>query len=115
MYQNGKKILAMVLVLCMVVGFLPLTAQAAMLEGEDYISQQLYLGEDLVLHLRGDVPEAYKNSEGYVTFKGQTTKYTIKDLTPDENGLYDMPITVNVAEMTDNIDLVLKYLGINAI
>ena len=47
MYQNGKKILAMVLVLFMVVGFLPLTAQAAMLEGEDYISQQLYLGEDL--------------------------------------------------------------------
>ena len=115
MYQNGKKILAMLLALCMVVGVLPLTAQAALLEGEDYITQQLYLGEDLVLHLRGDVPEAYRNSSAIVTFRGESTTYTINDMTQDENGLYDMPITVNVAEMTEDIDLVLKYMGLNAI
>ena len=115
MCQNSKKILAMILALCMVVGILPLTAQAALLEGEDYITQQLYLGEDLVLHLRGNVPESYRNSKGYVTFRGEETTYTIEDMTQDENGLYDMPITVNVAEMTENIDLVLKYMGINAI
>ena len=98
----------------MVVGVLPLTAQAAMLEGEDYITQQLYLGEDLVLHLRGNVPESYRNSKAYITFRGEETLYTINDMTQDENGLYDMPITVNVAEMTDDIDMRLVYMGINA-
>ena len=115
MYQNGKKILAILLVLCMVVSVLPLTAQAALLDGEDYITQQVYLGEDIVLHLRGDVPESYKNSKAYITFLGQETLYTINDMTQDENGLYDMPITVNVAEMTENIDMRLVYMGVNAI
>ena len=115
MYQKGKKILAMLLALCMVAGVLPLTAQAALLDGDDYIEQQMYLGEDLVLHLRGNVPESYRNSEAYVTFLGQKTKYTINDMSQDEDGLYDMPIAVNVAEMTENIELELKYMGMSAI
>ena len=115
MYQNGKKILAMLLALCMVVGFLPLTAQAAMLEGEDYITQQLYLGEDLVFHLRGDIPEAYRGATAKITFCGETKSTTISDLTQDENGLYDMAVEVDVAEMTENISFVATYLGINAI
>ena len=41
MYQRGKKLLSMLLVLCMVVSLVPVTAQAAILEGEDYITQQL--------------------------------------------------------------------------
>ena len=114
MYQIGKKILAMLVVLCMVVCFLPLTAQAALLDGEDYIIQQLYLGEDLVFHLRGDIPEAYRSAKAYLTFLGQKTEYSIDDMTQDENGLYDMSVAVNVAEMTENIDLLVKYMGLNA-
>ena len=114
MYQIGKKILAMLVVLCMVVCFLPLTAQAALLEGEDYIIQQLYLGEDLVFHLRGDIPESYRSAKAYLTFLGKETEYTIEDMTQDENGLYDMSVAVNVAEMTENIDLLVKYMGLNA-
>ena len=114
MYQIGKKILAMLVVLCMVVCFLPLTAQAALLEGEDYIIQQLYLGEDLVFHLRGDIPESYRSAKAYLTFLGQKTEYTIEDMTQDENGLYDMSVSVNVAEMTENIDLLVKYMGLDA-
>ena len=115
MYQRGKKLLSMLLVLCMVVSLVPLTAQAAILEGEDYITQQLYLGEDLVLHLRGDIPEAYQSATAVITFCGESKSTTISDLTQDENGLYDMAVEVDVAEMTENIGLKATYLGLTAI
>mgnify|MGYP003289965396 CR=1 FL=1 len=115
MYQRGKKLLSMVLVLCMVVGLMPLTAQAALLEGEDYITQQLYLGEDIVLHLRGDIPESYRSATAVITFCGESKSCTISDLTQDENGLYDMAVEVDVAEMTENIGLKATYLGLTAI
>ena len=115
MNQRGKKLLSMLLALCMVVSFVPLTAQAALLEGEDYITQQLYLGEDIVLHLRGNIPDAYKNATAVITFCGESKSCAIGDLTQDENGLYDMAVTVDVAEMTENIGLKATYLGLTAI
>ena len=115
MNQRGKKLLSMLLALCMVVSFVPLTAQAALLEGEDYITQQLYLGEDIVLHLRGNIPDAYKNATAVITFCGESKSCAIGDLTQDENGLYDMAVTVDVAEMTENIGLKATYLGMTAI
>ena len=115
MYQRGKKRLSMLLALCMVFGFMPLTAQAALLNGEDYITQQLYLGEDLVLHLRGDIPEAYQSATAVITFCGESKSCAISDLTQDENGLYDMAVEVDVAEMTENIGLKATYMGLTAI
>ena len=116
MQHFGKKICAILLALCMLVGFVPLTAQAALLSGEDYITQQLYLGEDLVLHLRGDVPEEFREgSTATVTYAGTTDTYTIQDMTAGEDGLYDLPVELAVAQMTENINLVLKakYLGMD--
>ncbi len=115
MYQRGKKLLSMLLALCMFVSLVPLTAQAALLEGEDYITQQLYLGEDIVLHLRGNIPDAYKNATAVITFCGESKSCSIGDLTQDENGLYDMAVEVDVAEMTENIGLKATYLGLTAI
>ena len=115
MQHHGKKLCALLLALCMIIGFMPLTANAAILEGEDYITQQLYLGEDLVLHLRGDIPEAYQSATAVITFCGESKSTTISDLTQDENGLYDMAVEVDVAEMTENIGLEATYLGLTAI
>ena len=115
MYQRGKKLLSMLLALCMVVSFVTVPAQAAILEGEDYITQQLYLGEDIVLHLRGDIPESYRGATAVITFCGESKSCTISDLTQDENGLYDMAVEVDVAEMTENIGLKATYLGLTAI
>ena len=115
MYQRGKKLLSMLLALCMVVSFVTVPAQAAILEGEDYITQQLYLGEDIVLHLRGDIPESYRGATAVITFCGESKSCTISDLTQDENGLYDMAVEVDVAEMTENIGLKATYLGMTAI
>ena len=109
MRNTLSKILAMLLSLCMIIGFLPVTSQAALLDGDDYIFQQLSLGDDLVLHLWGNVPEQYVDSgNAELTYCGNTYNYTLSDLTPHENGMYDLPIEMAVAQMTENINLVLK-------
>ena len=117
MQLTAKKTLAVLLVLCMVIGFIPMGAQAAVLDGEKYITQQLSLGEDLVLHLRASLPDKYadlaKNATGIITYAGKTETYKMGDILPDENGMYDLPVEMAVAEMTENINVVLKgkYLG----
>ncbi len=119
MHQTMKKVWAVLLALCLIVGVLPIGAQAALLQGEDYITQQLSLGEDLVLHLRASLPERYqdlaKDATGTITYAGKTATYTMDDLTPDENGMYDMPVEMAIAEMTDDIHAVInaKVLGVN--
>jgi len=115
-----KKVWAIVLTLCLLVGVLPIGAQAALLQGEDYITQQLSLGEDLVLHLRASLPEQYKDlakdAIGTLTYADKSTTYTMDDLTPDENGMYDMPVEMAVAEMTEDIHAVItaKVMGIDS-
>ena len=119
MHRTMKKVWAIVLTLCLLVGVLPIGAQAALLQGEDYITQQVSLGEDLVLHLRASLPEKYedlaKDATGTLTYAGNTKTYTMSDLTPDENGMYDMSVEMAVAEMTEDIHAVInaKVLGMN--
>ncbi len=118
MHQTMKKAWAILLTLCLLLGALPIGAQAALLQGEDYITQQLSLGEDLVLHLRASLPEKYadlaKDAVGTITYAGRTSTYTLDDLTPDETGMYDMPVEMAVAEMTEDIHAVVngKVLGV---
>ena len=120
MHRTMKKVWAIVLTLCLLVGVLPIGAQAALLQGEDYITQQLSLGEDLVLHLRASLPEQYKDlakdATGTLTYAGKSKTYTMDDLTPDENGMYDMPVEMAVAEMTEDIHAVItaKVMGIDS-
>ena len=120
MHRTMKKVWAIVLTLCLLVGVLPIGAQAALLQGEDYITQQLSLGEDLVLHLRASLPEQYKDlakdATGTLTYAGKSKTYTMDDLTPDENGMYDMSVEMAVAEMTEDIHAVInaKVMGIDS-
>ena len=120
MHQTMRKVLAILLVLCLIVGVLPLSANAALIDDASrYVTQQLSLGEDLVLHLRASLPEKYeelaKDAVGTLTYSGQTKTYTMDDMTPDENGMYDMAIEMAVAEMTEDIHAVInaKVLGVN--
>jgi hypothetical protein len=114
-----KKAWAILLALCLIVGVLPLSANAALVDGDQYITQQLSLGEDLVLHLRASLPESAaslaKDAVGTITYAGKTKTYTMDDMTPDANGMYDMPVEMAVAEMTDDIHAVVnaKVLGVN--
>ena len=119
MHHTLRKAWALILALVLVLGYMPISAQAALLQGEDYITQQLSLGEDIVLHLRASLPEQYKDlakdATGTLTYAGKTKTYTMDDLTPDENGMYDMSVEMAVAEMTDDIHAVIeaKVLGVN--
>ena len=119
MHHTLRKAWALILALVLVLGYMPISAQAALLQGEDYITQQLSLGEDIVLHLRASLPEQYKDlaedATGTLTYAGKTKTYTMDDLTPDENGMYDMSAEMAVAEMTDDIHAVIeaKVLGVN--
>ena len=76
MHQTAKRALAFLMALCMILGFVPVTADAALLEGADYITQQLSLGEDLVLHLRASLPEKYedlaKDAGGTINYADKT-------------------------------------------
>ncbi len=119
MHQIAKKTWALILALCLILGVLPIGASAAVVDGADYITQQLSLGEDLVLHLRASLPEKYadlaKDATATITYAGKTKTYHMGDMEPDENGMYDLPVEMAVAEMTENINLVVdaKYLGMN--
>ena len=119
MHQTMRKVWAILLALCLIVGVLPLSANAALVDADQYVTQQLSLGEDLVLHLRASLPESAaslaKDAVGTLTYAGKTATYTMDDMTPDENGMYDMPIEMAVAEMTDDIHAVVtaKVLGVN--
>ncbi len=118
MHQTVKKTLAFLLTLCLILSIVPMGAQAAVLDGSKYITQQLSLGEDLVLHLRASLPDGYEDmaetATGTLTYSGKTKTYQLGDLTPDENGMYDLPVEMAVAEMTENINLVVdaKYMGL---
>ena len=117
MHQTMKKVWAVLLVMCLVLGTIPFGAQAAVLQGEDYITQQLSLGEDLVLHLRASLPEQYedlaKDATATITYAGNVDTYQMGDMAPDENGVYDLAVEMAVAEMTENINVRLdgKFMG----
>ena len=118
MHRTIKKAMALIVTLCLLLSVIPMGAQAALLQGEDYITQQLSLGEDLVLHLRASIPDSAanyaKDAVGTISYAGKTATYTLDDMTPDENGMYDMPVEMAVAEMTDDIHALVeaKVLGI---
>ena len=118
MHRTIKKAMALIVTLCLLLSVIPMGAQAALLQGEDYITQQLSLGEDLVLHLRASIPDSAanyaKDAVGTISYAGKTATYTLDDMTPDENGMYDMPVEMAVAEMTDDIHVLVeaKVLGV---
>ena len=86
------------------------TAQEEQEKPASYMSQSLSLGSDLVLHLWGNVPEEYVNSiSGTLTYDDAVEEFNLSQLTPDANGLYHMQAEMAVAQMTDDVELVLKH------
>ena len=119
MHQTAKKVLAFLLTLCLILGVLPVGAQAALVEGEDYITQSMSLGSDLILHLWGSLPAGYEKYEssatGTLTYAGQSgTKY-LSELEKNEKGFYHLPVELAVAQMTENVNLTMNYGAIEII
>lgn len=86
------------------------TARQNQEEPASYMSQSLALGSDLVLHLWGNVPEKYVSSlSGTLTYDDVVQEFNLSQLTPNANGLYHTQAEMAVAQMTEDVDLVLKH------
>lgn len=109
MQQFGKRLLALLLVLCAVVGFLPATAfSAAAATQTQIVGQQLSLGDDLTMRFYASVGEEYvSNAVMNVAACGVSTDYAIKDMTANSDGNYVFTVNLSAAEMTEDITLTL--------
>lgn len=107
MHHNGKKICVLLLVLCMLIGTMPVGARAT--EAETYfVGQQLYLGDDLTMRFHAVIgAEHSANGIMNVTVGENTTPYSIQDMTAEEDGSYVFPVELSAAQMTENITLTL--------
>ncbi len=110
MRQAGKRLCAAILVLCMLVGVMPVGVPAL----EDsavarFVSQQLSLGDDLTMHFWVSVDAAYVDTAVMtVTVNDSVTgTYVIKDTTPEADGTYKFSVKLAAAQMTDVITLTL--------
>ena len=132
MHRLSKRLCAILLTLCAVIGFLPMTSQAALVDSDDYIFQSLTLGGALQMNLLGE--EATVNK--YIDQGSVEITYPIgMDRKNTETKLYDEVndttqktgkdgtlyrcATVDrvVAQMSDEIELVVKSsdLGVEVI
>ena len=109
MQQFGKRLLALLLVICAVVGFLPATAFPAAAETETKIvGQQLSLGDDLTMRFYASVGGEYiSDAVMNVAACGESTDYAIKNMTANSDGNYEFYVSLSAAEMTEDITLTL--------
>ena len=104
MQTFSKKFLAILLTLCMLASFAPFGVFAAEASAE-VVSQQLMLGNDLVMHFYTKVENA-ANATATISVGGtERAAYTLSELTVGENG-YDLSVNMAAAEMTEEISLV---------
>ena len=100
MHNYGKKFLALLLTLCMLVGILPMSSLAAENTAE-VVGQQLMLGDDLTMHFY--VSTQCANATATIQVGGnERASYSLAGMTAGENG-YDLSVELAAAEMTEKI------------
>ena len=103
--QTGKKLCAILLTLCMLVGVLPASVLAAGTNTE-VIGQQLMLGDDLCMHLHTNVSQELANPVATISVAGVVAAtYNIREMTAQENGSYDLSVHLGAPQMADVINL----------
>ena len=103
--QTGKKLCAILLTLCMLVGVLPASVLAAGTDTE-VIGQQLMLGDDLCMHLHTNVSQELANPVATISVAGVVAAtYNIREMTAQENGSYDLSVHLGAPQMADVINL----------
>ncbi len=102
MHNYGKKFLAILLTLCMLVGIAPLSVFAADATAQ-VTGQQLMLGDDLTMHFYVTTEAA--NATATIQVDGtQRASYSLAQMTAGEKG-YDLFVDLAAAEMTAQIKL----------
>ena len=106
----SKRICAGLLIVCMIMAFLPMGAQAALVEDTSpYIMQQMLLGDDLTFRLQGNVNYAYaQNAVATVAYGDQVDTYRLEDLIPVGNDQYAVIAELAAGQMTEDITLTIR-------
>ena len=108
MQNRAKKILALLLMVCLVVGLLPMGALAAQgTGGAEIVAQQLSLGDDLDMRYYVAIDESLTQSAVMNITAGNApaTSYEISKMTPNADGNYVFTVALAAAQMTDDIKL----------
>lgn len=109
MHLWSKKVCAVLLCVCMFIGFLPIGAQAALVDGSDYITQQMLLGDDLTFQLQGNVNYYFaENAVATLSYADRVETYRLEDLTSFGDDQYGVAAELAAAQMTENIDLTIR-------
>ena len=106
----SKRICAGLLALCMIAAFLPMGAQAALVEdASPYIMQQMLLGDDLTFRLQGNVNYYYAtNAVATLSYGDRVDTYRLEDLIPVGNDQYAVEADMAAAQMTEEISLTIR-------
>ena len=106
----NKRICAGLLVLCLIAGFLPMGAQAALVEdASPYIMQQMLLGDDLTFRLQGNVNYHFApNAVATLAYGDRVDTYRLEDLIPVGNNQYAVIADLAAAQMTEDITLTIR-------
>ena len=105
--QITKKLCAILLVLCMLIGVLPFGALAAETTAQ-IAGRQLMLGDDLCMHFHTKIEGVVDNATATIYVDGaQAASYRISGMTAGEQG-YDLFVHLGAPQMTDEIKLVVN-------
>lgn len=108
-----KRILSFLMVACLLVGLVPMSAAAEGTQAEvKFVAQQLSLSDDLTMKFYVTVDESSAETAAMqIAVSGKTVTQDIKDMPPDENGCYVFSVDLAAAQMTDDITLTMNVGG----
>ncbi len=108
MQNQGKRIFALLLMLCMLVGMMPMAALADETTANvEFVGQQLSLGDDLDMnyHVSIDSTTA-QTAVMHITVGNNDPKpYPISEMSANAEGNYVLTVELAAAQMTDDITL----------
>ena len=100
--KTTKKLFALLLVISLLAGMLAMGVSAE--GGAQIVSQQLSLGDDLTMRFDVAVDSQYQNNAVIsVAVAGNNDSYNVAEMTADENGNYQVYVSLAAAQMTENI------------
>lgn len=112
--QNYKRLCALLIMLCLVVGMMPLGAIAAEDTETKIVKQQVLLGEDLTMRFYANISQQDReNGVMHIRVANRNVRYTLKDMTPNADGHYVFSVDLAAPEMTENITLTLEKEAVN--
>ena len=109
MLKNLKSLCALFLVICMLVGVMPIGALATNGESTQIVGQQLMLGDELTMRFYAQIePEYIGDAVMTISVDGSTVDTcAINSMTAQADGTYLFSVGLAAAQMSDEIKLVL--------